>query len=103
MSSLFDRAKSVMGDASFAAFRARARRAQAYRAVYNTPEGKFMIEDFLKQVGILSATPAEDSRFHEGLRAGGLIILNELRWSESEMVQLAEQTTTNTLEELGAS
>lgn len=100
MSNLFDRAKAAMGSASFAAFRARARRAQAYAAVYASPEGKFMIEDLLRKGHILEAAPAEDSRFYEGRRSLALEILNELRWSESEMVHLAEQTTTQTLNDL---
>lgn len=96
MSSLRDRAQEVFGQMS-AAFRRRARTAQSYRATYDTPEGKFMIEDLLRKGGVLEAAPAEDSRFFEGRRSLALEILNELRWSESEMIQLAEQTTANTL------
>lgn len=101
MRNLFDRAKSVMSGDAFAAFRARTRRAQVYRTVYASPEGKIMIEDLLKKGGILEAAPAEDSRFYEGRRSLALEILNELRWSESEMVHLAEETTTRTLTEIG--
>lgn len=99
MSNLMDRARAVLGQASFAAFRHRARTSQAYRAVYEMPEGKFMIEDLLRKGGVLEAAPPEDSRFYEGRRSLALEILNELRWSESEMVHLAEQTTAHTLAE----
>lgn len=101
MSDLATRAREVLGQ-GLAAFRRRARRAQAYRAVYDSPEGKFVIDDLLRKAGIFETAPdPADSRFYEGRRSVALDILAELRWSESEMVALAERTTTDTLSALG--
>jgi hypothetical protein len=83
------------------AFQSRAAISQAYHAVYDTPAGRTMIHDLMLKGGILETSiDASDSRFYEGRRSLALEICRELRWSESEMIALARETTKEDLERL---
>lgn len=86
---------------SLAAFKMRVQRGRIYREVYDSPQGRRMIHDLLRKCGVLESAPAEDSRFFEGRRSVALEILNELRWSEGEMIALAEEQTTETVMKIG--
>jgi hypothetical protein len=82
-------------------FQRRAAISQAYHAVYETPAGRTMIHDLMLKGGILeTSADASDSRFYEGRRSLALEICKELRWSESEMIALARETTKDDLERL---
>jgi hypothetical protein len=69
----------------------RAAIANAYHAIYALPAGKIVIDDLLGKSGLLEVSPAEDCRFYDGRRSMGLEILDAMRWSEGELVQLAKE------------
>jgi hypothetical protein len=75
------------------------RLAAAYRAVFGSPEGKLVLADLLRRGGILetSHVPGDacSTAFQEGRRAMALDIIAELRWSDGELVQLAQQRSVN--------
>jgi hypothetical protein len=96
MASLYDKIRAISDHA-----RAQGKICGAYNATYESPDGRAMILDMLREAGVLSvAQVAGDpgtSAFNEGKRALGLHILQRLRWSESEIVELARQQTTEML------
>lgn len=100
MSNLQDRAKSMLAFA-----KARLRKASAWQRNYETPEGREVIHDILRETGILSVAHVEGdpgtSAFNEGRRSIGLVICERLRWSEGEIVALSRQQTSEQLEQEG--
>lgn len=83
----------------FKALRRRARFTDAYAAIYRMPEGKIVIDDLLRKSGLLEVSPADDSRFFDGRRSMGLEILSAMRWSEGELVMLAQEQTLSDVRE----
>jgi hypothetical protein len=83
--------------------RQRAALARAWKAVYATAEGKRVVQDLLREGGILSVShvPGDSysTAFAEGKRAMALHVAERLRWSEGELLRLAEQRTTQQLNE----
>ena len=74
----------------------------AYQGVFGTPEGRMVLHDLLREGGMLKTShvlndPA-DTAFREGKRAMALHLVGRLRWSESELLALAQQRTTDQLE-----
>lgn len=74
-----------------------------YHAVYNSPEGERVIQDILRESGLLSvghvAGDPGSSSFNDGKRAVGLAIIQRLRWSEGELVKLARLQTAAELDD----
>jgi hypothetical protein len=82
-------------------FRRRAAVSQAYHAVYATEDGRRVLFDLMRRAGMLETAPdPSDSRFYEGRRSLALEIVKELRWTEAEMMALAEASTREELERL---
>jgi hypothetical protein len=95
-----DQVRKTIGD-TLKAFQRRASISQAYHAVYQTPAGQTVLHDLMRKGGVLeTSVEANDSRFYEGRRSLALEICKELRWSESEMIALARETTKDDLERL---
>lgn len=80
-----------------AAFRRRGALASAYTTIYRMPEGKMMIDDLLRKSGLLETShvmgDAYTTAFRDGRRAMGLEILDAMRWTEGELVKLAQEQT----------
>ena len=83
------------------ALRRRAALSHAYHRVYDTPEGKMMIDDLLRKSGLLETAhepgDAATTSFRDGRRSMGLEILQALRWTEGELVKLAQEQTAERL------
>lgn len=86
---------------AFRGFREQAALSHAYHDVYATPQGKVVFEDLMRKGGMLETSPdPADSRFFEGRRSLALEICKALRWTESEMITLAQAQTREDLERL---
>ena len=76
---------------------------RAYHTVFDGAEGQIVLTDILRTAGMLQtsvvAGDAQMTAFNEGKRAIGLHIINHLRWSETEVMQLALQRTAQQLHE----
>lgn len=80
-----------------AAFRRRGALASAYTTVYRMPEGKMIIDDLLRKAGLLEVSHVigdpSTTAFRDGRRSMGLEILDAMRWTEGELVKLAQEQT----------
>ena len=82
-------------------FKRRIALGQDYRDIFLSAAGERVLKDLLRAAGMLetSISPtAEHTAFKEGRRSIGLHILEQLRWSEPELVKLAQERTTERLE-----
>ena len=74
---------------------------RSYQAVFDTREGGLVLRDLLVKGGVLetSFTPGdpEATAFKEGRRSLALEIIEALRWSEGELVKLAQERTSDRL------
>lgn len=79
------------------ALRRRSALSGAYAEIYRTPEGKTVIDDLLRKSGLLETShvmgDAHTTAFRDGRRSMGLEILEAMRWTEGEMVRLAQEQT----------
>lgn len=81
--------------------RRKSRIADAYKAVYSTDPGQTVVHDIMRRGGLLeTAADPTDSRFHEGRRSLALHVVEMLRWSESEILTLAERSQREDMERL---
>ena len=83
------------------ALRRRARLGRAYHAVFGSPEGKLVLADLLGAAGMLETShmPGDScgTAFQEGRRSLGLHVLDHLRWTETELLRLARERTSDRL------
>lgn len=74
---------------------------RAYREVFETDAGKQVLADLAKKSGLLATSFApgdpQATHFAEGRRSLMLEIIAELRWSETEIMQLASARTNEAL------
>lgn len=74
---------------------------EAYRRLYDTPEGQIVMHDLMRRCGILEvsaeAGDAHMTYFRDGRRSIALEIMQELRWTEGELVKLAQEQTSERL------
>ena len=77
--------------------------ANAYQRVFDSPEGKIVLRDWLNVAAVLSTPFVEgDSHataFNAGRQSMGLHALDRLRWSEGELLQLGQEITWEELAE----
>ncbi|HEV2673385.1 MAG TPA: hypothetical protein VGV37_02520 [Aliidongia sp.] len=70
---------------------------RAYHETFGSPQGQRVLADILARAKVLSTShspgDAHDTAFNEGRRALGLEIVGELRWTEMELLKLAEEKT----------
>lgn len=75
--------------------------AAAYSAVFESPDGRIVLADLLARAGMLEVSTVFGdpyaTHFRDGRRALALEIVNLLRWSEMELLQLAKERTAETL------
>lgn len=64
--------------------------ADAYKTMYQTPEGEIVFNDLLRKGDLLSATNDPNE---VGRRQVALHILNMLGWSEAELLRFHQQQT----------
>lgn len=78
-------------------FAIKARKSSAYRAVFETPEGAIVLQDILREAGLLSSSVVEGDAYathrKEGRREIALHIVDMLSWSESELAAFAQAQT----------
>jgi hypothetical protein len=71
--------------------------ANAYQAVFDGPQGQRVLRDILHAGGVLNVAYTEGdsggTHFNDGKRALALHILDRLRWSEGELLQLGQEVT----------
>ena len=75
-------------------FGSRTALARAYREVFAGSAGHLVLTDLLRSAGVLEvATVRGDpamTHFNDGRRSLGLLLIERLRWSEGELLKLAE-------------
>lgn len=82
-------------------FKRRIALGQDYRDIFLSAAGERVLKDLLRAAGMLETslggTP-QQTAFNEGRRSIGLHVLAQLRWSEPQLVKLAQERTTERLE-----
>ena len=72
--------------------------ARAYRNTFATPEGEIVLGDLLRAGGVMEIChqpgDAHATAFKDGRRSLALHIIDQLRWSEPELLRLARQRST---------
>lgn len=67
----------------------------AYKAVFDSPDGVRVMRDLMIRGGLLETSAVEGdphmTHFNEGRRSLVLDILKELRWSETDIAELARE------------
>ena len=75
--------------------------ATAYSRAFGSPEGQLVLRDLLREGGMLSVSHVEgdahSTAFNDGKRALALHIVQRLRWSEGELLQLGQELAADTL------
>lgn len=98
MDGLHSRARALIAMA-----KAKLSLANAYQTVYESPDGRLVMLDIMREARILSVAHVDGdpgaSSFNDGARSIGLYICERLRWSEGELIELARQQTSDQLEE----
>jgi hypothetical protein len=88
-----------------ASLRRVARLTRAWRALEESPGGKMVLGDLLGACGVLevSHTPGDshDTAYRDGRRSIGLHVLERLRWTETELVELARRRSAEMIDEAG--
>ena len=78
--------------------------ASAYQQFWRDGEGRMVLEDIFRASGLLEVSHVQGdpgtSQFNDGRRSIALHIIQRLRWSEGELVALANAQTREDLEEL---
>lgn len=78
--------------------------AAAYQEIFATPAGKLVLNDLLREGGVLevSYVPGDDAgtHFNDGKRALALHVLHRLRWAPGELATLAQERTEEQLAEM---
>lgn len=78
----------------------------AYQGAFATDSGRLVLADLLAAAGVLSVshTPGDpcDTAFNDGRRSIGLHIIAHLRWTEAELLKLAQQRTASVMQSLEA-
>lgn len=73
-----------------------------YRSLFSSPDGRVVLQDLLRNVGVLSVAHAPgdpcETAFQDGRRSVGLELMQRLRWTEGELVQLSQERTSSQLE-----
>ena len=71
-----------------------ARKSAAYSAVFATPEGEIVLQDLLREGGLLASSVVEGDAYathrKEGRRELALHIVHRLSWSESQVAAFAQ-------------
>ncbi len=88
-----------------AAFLNRARVSEAYKRVFDTPDGKRVLADILErgmvlQTSIVAGAP-DMTQANEGRRQLALEIVEQLRWNPMDVLALAEARADETTLRLG--
>ncbi len=76
---------------------------EAYARAFGAPEGRVVLTDILRECGLLEAgyaagMSATDAVHADGRRTIGLKIIERLRWSEAELLALAQERTAEEIE-----
>jgi hypothetical protein len=75
---------------------------QAYHRTLDNPDGQLVVTDILIAGGLLESShtlgDAYDTAFREGRRSMALHVIDRLRWSNTEIVKLANEQTAQTLD-----
>lgn len=76
----------------------------AYRRLFDTPDGKLVLADLLKEgrlfdVSVEAGDPLTTG-LNDGRRALALVILERLRWSEMEILALSRERTAGQIDAL---
>lgn len=84
------------------AMRKKARLAQAYQSVWDSPDGKLVFNDLFGKAGLLTTREAPsdaDTRSYEaGQRSFGVHMIERLRWSEAQLLAMARRQTDDSIE-----
>jgi hypothetical protein len=76
----------------------------AYQAAFATDSGRIVLADLLRAAGLLAVchTPGDpcDTAFNDGRRSLGLHVVQQLRWSEAELLKLALARTAGVMKNL---
>lgn len=71
--------------------------AHAYATTFNSPGGKIVLQDLLRKAGLLEVAhepgDAHTTAWRDGRRSMALEIIEALRWTEGELVALAQEQT----------
>ncbi len=82
-------------------FKRRIALGQDYRDIFLSAAGERVMADLMRQCGMLETSmdgSPERTAFREGRRSIGLHVMEQLRWSEPELVKLAQERTTERLD-----
>lgn len=71
--------------------------ADAYRNVFNSPEGELVLKDLLRKADLLSATAGDEAEV--GRRQVALHILAMMGWSETELLRFHQQQADDAMRE----
>jgi hypothetical protein len=84
----------------------RARIGALYREVFSGPGGEQVLNDLLREAGVLSVSAVAGdpgmTHFNDGKRAIGLHIIERMRWTEPMMLELAKRQANASLANTGA-
>lgn len=99
---LMDQIREAVAD-RLPVFRKQVALGQAYARVFSGPEGRLVLTDILRKAGILEAGYApgmspSDAVHADGRRVLGLEIIHQLRWTEGELLALAQERTAEEIE-----
>lgn len=79
----------------------RARLGRDYRRIFDDPLNRAVLEDILRSCGLLESSvrspDPHETAYFEGRRAVGLELLEQLRWTEGELVAHARRRTQEAL------
>lgn len=83
-------------------FKRRVSLAHAYRETWESPVGRIVLLDLLREGGVLETSVVDDgsgfmTNFKEGRRSLATHIMDRLRWQEGELVALAAERTAERL------
>ncbi len=74
---------------------------RAYQTVFSTPEGELVLYDLMTRCGVLETSQVNGDphmvAFREGRRSVALDLINAMRWTEAEVIQLALARTSQQL------
>lgn len=77
--------------------RKRARIGALYRQVFEAPGGAEVLADLLREAGLLEVSSVAGdpsmTHFRDGKRAVGLHVINRMRWTEAQLLELARRQT----------
>jgi hypothetical protein len=79
--------------------------AHAYQRTFDTPHGQMVLRDLLRKGGILETShepgDAYTTAWRDGRRSLALELVEALRWTEGELVALAQEQTADQIAAVG--